>query len=56
MPAHLRDLVRPCQHAGCAKAATVALYNTRNAHMGDYCATHGRHALNNQLAIERQER
>lgn len=40
--AHLRELPR-CRY--CTKAATHALYTGTNAHMGNFCAAHGKAAL-----------
>lgn len=48
MPAHLRPLPK-CRV--CGKQATEALYNTRNAHLGDYCDAHAKAALRHYEAV-----
>lgn len=45
MPAHLRPITEKCQHPGCGRFATQALYNTYNARIGSYCAPHAEQAL-----------
>ena len=45
MSAHLRSIVRNCQHDSCRKVAVVQLFNGRNAPMGVYCQKHGSQAL-----------
>lgn len=43
--AYLKDLDRVCDELGCARRATKALYSTRNAEMGRYCAKCAARAL-----------
>jgi hypothetical protein len=41
MPPYMKRLDRnPCATPACPIRATHAVYNTYNAHMGDYCEKH----------------
>lgn len=51
MSAHLRPITRRC--AVCPKPATVALYNTWNELVNDYCKIHGEQALEKKIEAER---
>jgi hypothetical protein len=51
MAAHLRPVPKP-RCLRCDKPATEALYNTYNAHLGDYCARHATEALAHVAARE----
>lgn len=46
MAAHLRPITIPkCRDPLCSRKASVALYNTFNALVAEYCLTHGKRAL-----------
>lgn len=52
MSAHLRDIYRP-MCGSCGNRAVVSLYNTFNAHNGDFCRRHGKSAL--AAALKREQ-
>ena len=56
MSAYLKELDQKCQFsAECKRRATMALYNTHNAHIGSYCSTHAAWKLKQHRALERDD-
>lgn len=55
MPAHTR-LLPPRRCPECKRPATVAVYNTVNSHLGDYCAKCGIRFIKHLNEEERAQR